>query len=55
MTPLERFNRALQIRTALEELMTTEEADKYLAGIDDHYDDFLRDLRIAYQETLGSI
>ena len=55
MTPLERFNRALQIRTALEELMTTEEADMYLAGIDDHYDDFLRDLRIAYQETLGSI
>jgi len=55
MTPLERFNRALQIRTALEELMTPQERDTYLAGIDDHYDDFLRDLRIDYQETLGSI
>jgi hypothetical protein len=55
MTALERFNRALQIRTALEELMTREEADMYLDGIDDHFDDYLRDLRIAYQETLGSI
>lgn len=55
MTALERFNRALQIRTALEELMTQEEADTYLDGIDDHFNDFLRDLRIAYQETLGSI
>ena len=55
MTPLERFNLALQIRTALEELMTPQERDTYLAGIDDHYDDFLRDLRIDYQETLGSI
>ena len=55
MTALERFNRALQIRTALEELMTQEEADMYLDGIDDHFDDYLRDLRIAYQETLGSI
>ena len=34
MTPLERFNRALQIRTALEELMTPQERDTYLAGID---------------------
>ena len=35
--------------------MTPQERDTYLAGIDDHYDDFLRDLRIDYQETLGSI
>ena len=55
MTEIQRLERALQIRTALEELMTPQERDTYLAGIDDHYDDFLRDLRIDYQETLGSI
>jgi hypothetical protein len=55
MNELERLQRALQIRTALEELMTTEEADMYLEGIDDHYAEFVRDLVLDHQKTLGSI
>lgn len=55
MNELERFNRALQIRTALEELMTPEEREQYLDGFDDHFEDYLRDLRIDYQNTLGSL
>ena len=55
MNELERLNRALQILNALEDLMTDEEATMYLDGINDHYDDFLRDLRIEYQKTLGKI
>jgi hypothetical protein len=55
MNELERLNRALQIRNALEELMTQQERDLYLDGIDDHFEDFLRDLRIDYAKTLGSV
>jgi hypothetical protein len=54
MTELERLNRALVIYNALEELMTPQERDEYLDGINDHYEDWLRDLRIDYQNTLGS-
>ena len=55
MTEIQRLERALQIRTALEELMTTEEADKYLEGIDDYFGPYILDLVNAHQATLGSI
>ena len=53
MTPLERLNRALIIRKALEDLMTTKESTKYLDGFNDYWEDYIRDLTKDYQETLA--
>ena len=55
MNELQRLERALQIRMALEKLMTTEEAKKYLEGIDDYFGPYILDLVKAHQQTLRSI
>ena len=53
MSELDRLNRALLIQNALASLMTDEEADNYEALIE-HFDDYIRDLMIDYQNTLDS-
>jgi hypothetical protein len=53
MTPLDRLNRALVIQNALTELMTDTEADTYEV-LTEHFNDYINDLRIDYQDSLGS-
>lgn len=54
MTAQERHARALQIRAALETLMTTDEADTY-EGLFDHFADYISDLNIDLQNTLADL
>ena len=54
MTAQERLARALQIRAALETLMTTEEADTY-EGLYDHFADYISDLNIDLQRSLDNL
>ena len=54
MNEQERLARALQIRAALEILMTTEEADTY-EGLYDHFADYISDLNIDLQNTLADL
>lgn len=53
MKPIDRLNRALVIQNALCELMTDDEADTYECLID-HLGDYISDLTIDHQNTLGS-
>lgn len=52
MTAQERLNRALQIRAALEALMTSEEADHYEC-LFEHFADYINDLNVDLQNTLN--
>ena len=54
MTAQERLARALQIRAALETLMTTEEADTH-EGLYDHFADYISDLNIDLQRSLTDL
>ena len=51
MTEQERLNRALQIRAALEQLMTPQEADHYEC-LFEHFADYIGDLNIDLQNSL---
>ena len=53
MTAQERFARALQIRAALETLMTTEEADTDMRGCMS-FADYISDLNIVLQRSLAT-
>ncbi len=54
MNTQQRLDRALQIRAALQDLMTTEEADTY-EDLDNHFCDYIRDLAINHQRSLPSL
>jgi len=54
MNTQQRLDRALQIRGALQDLMTTEEADTY-EDLDNHFCDYIRDLAINHQRSLPSL
>jgi hypothetical protein len=54
MTAQERLARALQIRAALETLMTTKEADTH-EGLYDHFADYIGDLNIDLQNSLADL
>jgi len=54
MNTQQRLDRALQIRAALQDLMTTEEADTY-EDLDNHFCDYIRDLDINHQRSLPSL
>lgn len=54
MDTRQRLERALRIRAALQDLMTTEEADNY-EDLDNHFCDYIRDLAIDHQNTLPSL
>jgi hypothetical protein len=53
MKPVDRLNRALVIENALLALMTDDEAETYECLID-HLGDYISDLTIDHQNTLGS-
>ena len=54
MTPQQRLTRALQIRQALEALMTDEECDLY-KSLFDHFADYISDLNIDLQRSLDDL
>jgi len=54
MTAQERLARALQIRAALQALMTDSEADTY-EGLFDHFADYISDLNIDLQDSLVAL
>ena len=54
MTPQQRLNRALQIRQALEALMTDAECDLYEC-LFDHFADYINDLNIDLQRSLDDL
>jgi hypothetical protein len=54
MTPQQRLTRALQIRQALEALMTDEECDLYEC-LFDHFADYVSDLNIDLQRSLDDL
>jgi hypothetical protein len=54
MNTRQRLDRALQIRAALQDLMTAEESDTY-EDLDNHFCDYIRDLTIDHQNTLPSL
>jgi len=54
MNTRQRLDRALQIRAALQDLMTPEESDTY-EDLDNHFCDYIRDLTIDHQNTLPSL
>ncbi len=54
MTPQQRLTRALQIRQALEALMTDEECDLYECFFD-HFADYISDLNIDLQRSLDDL
>ena len=54
MTPQQRLTRALQIRQALEALMTDEECDHYEC-LFDHFADYISELNIDLQRSLDDL
>ena len=54
MTPQQRLTRALQIRQALEALMTDQECDLYEC-LFDHFADYISDLNIDLQRSLDDL
>ncbi len=54
MTEQERLNRALQIRAALEVMMTPTEAENYDC-LFEHFSDYINDLTIDLQNTLDDL
>lgn len=54
MTPQQRLTRALQIRQALEALMTDEECDSYEC-LFDYFADYISDLNIDLQRSLDDL
>jgi hypothetical protein len=54
MTEQGRLNRALQIRAALEALMTPEEADHYEC-LFEHFADYINDLNVDLQNSLDDL
>lgn len=54
MTEQERLNRALQIRAALEALMTQDEAEHYEC-LFEHFADYIGDLNIDLQNSLDDL
>ncbi len=49
---LARLERALQIREALHQLMTVQEADDY-EGLYEHFQDYINELGTVHGETLS--
>lgn len=54
MTEQDRLNRALQIRAALEVLMTQDEAEHYEC-LFEHFADYIGDLTIDVQNSLDDL